>query len=83
MPIYMVNSSGDLYLYNPADKTDKKVIDGLPCDARYLDITKSAEAQRDYFQNGYSCLDEYKEGYKADYFNKLHMRGKSYLKEVL
>lgn len=83
IPMYMVNSSGELYLYNPADRTDRKVREGLPCDARYIDITKSAEAQRDYFQNGYSCLDEYKEGYKADYFNKLHMNKKSYLKEVL
>lgn len=83
MPIYMVNSSGDLYLYNPKDRKENRVRDGLPCDARHLDIAKSAEAQRDYFQNGYSCLDEYKEGYKADYFNKLHMKGKNYLKEVL
>ena len=83
IPIYMVNSSGELYLYNPADRTDKKVRDGLPCDARYLDITKSAELQKEYFSMGYYPLDEYKDGYKADYFNKMHMNGKSYLKEVL
>ena len=83
LPIYMVNSSGELYLYNPDDRTDRKVREGLPCDARYLDITKSAELQKEYFSTGYNCLDEYKEGYKADYFNKLHMKCKSYLKEVL
>ena len=83
MPIYMVNSSGDLYLYNPKDRKENRVRDGLPCDARHLDITKSAKLQKEYFSTGYHCLDEYKEGYKADYFNQLHMRGKSYLKEVL
>ena len=50
-------------------------------DARYLDITKSAELQKEYFSMGYYPLDEYKDGYKADYFNKMHMNGKSYLKE--
>lgn len=82
LPIYMVNSSGELYLYNPTDKTDKLVRSGLPCDARHLDITKSAELQREYFLTGYHCLDEYKDGYKADFYNKLHMKGLSYLKEV-
>lgn len=83
MPIYMVNSSGDLYLYNPKDRKENIVRDGLPCDARHLDITKSAELQKEYFSTGYYPLDEYKEGYKADYFNKIHMMGKSYVKEVL
>ena len=81
-PIYMVNSSGELYLYNPTDKTDKLVRSGLPCDVRHLDIAKSAELQREYFSMGYHCLDEYKDGYKADFYNKLHMKGLSYLKEV-
>ena len=82
IPIYMVNSSGELYLYNPPDRTDKLVRSGLPCDARHLDITKSAELQKEYFSTGYHCLDEYEHGFKADYYNKLHMKGLSYLKEV-
>ena len=81
IPIYMVNSSGELYLYNPADRTDKLVRGGLPSDARHLDITKSAELQKEYFSTGYSCLDEYEHGYKADFYNKLHMKKLSYLDE--
>lgn len=83
IPIYMVNSSGELYLYEPATRKNSYIRGGLPCDARYLDITKSAELQKEYFSMGYYPLDEYKDGYKADYFNKMHMNGKSYLKEVL
>lgn len=81
IPIYMVNSSGELYLYNPDDRTDKRVRSGLPCDARHLDITKSAELQAQYFSTGYTSLDEFEHGYKADFYNKLHMKGLSYLKE--
>jgi hypothetical protein len=81
IPIYMVNSSGDLYLYNPINKKDIKVRGGLPCDARHLDITKSAELQKEYFSMGYHSIDEYKDGYKADFYNKVHMKGLSYLTE--
>lgn len=81
LPIYMVNSSGDLYFYNPEDRKEKKVRGGLPCDARHLDITKSAELQREYFSMGYHSIDEYKDGYKADFYNKVHMKGLSYLTE--
>lgn len=79
--IYMVNSKGELYSYNPTDRKTELVYTGLPCDARHLDITKSAERHRNYFECGYFPLDEYKDGYKADYYNKLHMKGLSYLKE--
>ena len=81
LPIYMVNSSGELYLYSPEDRKEKKVRGGLPCDARHLDITKSAELQREYFSMGYHSIDEYKDGYKADFYNKVHMKGLSYLTE--
>lgn len=81
LPIYMVNSSGDLYLYNPNDRKEKIVCGGLPCDARHLDITKSAELQKEYFSTGYHSIDEYKDGYKADFYNKIHMKGLSYLME--
>lgn len=79
--IYMVNSSGELYAYNPDNRKTELVYTGLPCDARHLDITNSAERHRDYFECGYFPLDEYKDGYKADFYNKLHMKGLSYLKE--
>ena len=80
--MYVVNSKGELHRYKPTDKTEELVYTGLPCDARHLDITKSAERHRDYFECGYFSLDEFKDGYKADYFNKLHMKCISYLKEV-
>jgi len=84
-PLYMVDSGGYLWVYDPSeDKPKQKLVrEGAPKDARWMDIKSSAELQKEYFKNGYSCLDEYKEGYKADYFNQLHMRGKSYMKEVL
>lgn len=82
LPIYMVNSSGELYLYSPSDRKDRLIREGLPTDARHLDVSKSAEKQKEYFSTGYNSLDEYEQGYKADYYNQLHMRGLSYMKEV-
>ena len=79
--MYVVNSKGELYRYNPTTKTEELIYNGLPCDARHLDITRAAERQRDYFESGYFPLDEYKDGFKADFYNKLHMKGLSYLKE--
>ena len=79
--MYVVNSKGELYRYTPTTKTEELAYNGLPCDARHLDITQSAERQRDYFESGYFPLDEYKDGFKADFYNKLHMKGLSYLKE--
>lgn len=81
IPIYMINSSGELYFYSPDDRKEKKVRGGLPCDARHLDISKSAELQKEYFSMGYHSIDEYKDGYKADFYNKVHMKGLSYLTE--
>lgn len=81
LPIYMVNSSGELYLYTPADRQDKRVRSGLPQDARWLDIKESAKLQAEYFSTGYYDLTDYEFGYKADFYNKLHMQGLSYLKE--
>ena len=82
IPLYMVNSSGELYLYTPDNRKENKVREGLPCDARWSDITKSAKLHKEYFSTGYHCLDEYEHGYKADFYNKVHMKNKSYLKEV-
>lgn len=79
--IYMVNSSGHLYKYSPNSKATELVYTGLPCDARHLDITKSAEQHREYFECGYNSLAEYKYGFYADFYNNLHMNGLSYLKE--
>ena len=77
----MVNSSGELYLYNPNDRTDKKVRDGLPNDARWMDITENSKLMNEYFLTGYHDLEEFDFGYKADYYNKLFMKGLNYLKE--
>lgn len=80
--IYMVNSSGQLYRYNPEDRKTEFIYEGLPCDARHLDITESAERHNAYFGDKYHSLDdEYKYGFYADFYNKLHMKGLSYLKE--
>lgn len=83
--LYMVDSSGCLWRYDPNEEKPKQkaVRVGAPKDARWMDIEISAECQREYFSAGYYSLDEYEFGYIADYYNKLHMRGKSYLKEVL
>ena len=84
-PLYMVDSGGCLWVYDPTEEKPKQklVREGAPKDARWMDIKASAELQKEYFSTGYHSLDEYELGYKADYFNQLHMRGKSYLKEVL
>ena len=84
-PLYMVDSGGCLWVYAPTeDKPKQKLIrEGAPKDARWMDITDSAELQKEYFSTGYYPLDEYAEGYRADYFNKLHMNGKNYIKEEL
>lgn len=84
-PLYMVDSGGCLWIYDPSeDKAKQKLVrEGAPQDARWMDIKASAELQSEYFATGYHSLDEYEFGYIADYYNKLHMKGKSYLKEVL
>lgn len=82
-PLYMVDSGGCLWVYDPTEEKPKQklVREGAPKDARWMDIKASAELQREYFSTGYHSLDEYELGYKADYYNKLHMRGLNYLKE--
>ena len=82
-PLYMVDSGGCLWVYDPSeDKPKQKLVrEGAPKDVRWMDIDDSAELQREYFSAGYYCLDEYEHGYKADYYNKLHMKNLSYLKE--
>lgn len=80
-PLYMVDSGGCLWVYDPSeDKPKQKLVrEGAPKDARWMDIKASAELQSAYFSTGYHSLDEYELGYKADYFNQLHMRGLKYL----
>lgn len=81
----MVDSGGYLWVYDPTEDKPKQrlVKDGAPKDARWMDIAESAKKQSDYFSIGYHSLDDYEYGYKADYFNKIHMRGLSYLKEEI
>ena len=83
-PLYMVDSGGCLWVYNPnEDKPKQKLVrEGLPKDVRWMSIEDSSMLQAEYFSTGYTSLDEYEHGYKADYYNKLHMKGLSYLKEV-
>ena len=80
-PLYMVDSGGCLWVYNPAEDKPKQrlVREGLPCDARWMDIAHSSKLQAEYFSSGYTSLDEFEFGFKADYYNKIHMKG---LKEV-
>lgn len=82
-PLYMVDSGGCLWVYDSNEEKPKQkaVRVGAPKDARWMDVKVSAESQREYFAIGYHCLDEYELGYKADFYNKIHMNGKSYLKE--
>lgn len=82
-PLYMVDSGGCLWVYDPTeDKPKQKLVrEGAPKDARWMDITESAKQQSEYFAKGYHDLKEYDFGFKADYYNKLHMKGLSYLKE--
>ena len=82
-PLYMVDSGGCLWVYNPSDEkpAQKLVREGAPKDARWMDIKASADLQSEYFATGYHSLDEYELGYKADFYNKVHMKGLSYLTE--
>lgn len=82
-PLYMVDSGGCLWVYDPSeDKPKQKLVrEGAPKDTRWMDIKASAELQSEYFSTGYHSLDEYEHGFKADYYNKLHMKGLNYLKE--
>lgn len=82
-PLYMVDSGGCLYVYDPNIKPKKQrfIREGAPKDARWMDITNSAKLQAEYFATGYHDLKEYDFGFKADFYNKLHMKGLSYLKE--
>ncbi|MBQ7953577.1 MAG: DUF4329 domain-containing protein [Clostridia bacterium] len=83
-PLYMVDSGGCLWVYNPTeDKPKQKLVqEGLPKDVRWMSIADSSKLQAEYFSSGYISLDEFEFGFKADYYNKLHMKGLSYLKEV-
>ena len=83
-PLYMVDSGGCLWIYDPdEDKPKQKLVrEGLPKDVRWMSIADSSKSQAEYFSSGYISLDEYEHGFKADYYNKLHMKGLSYLEEV-
>lgn len=82
-PFYMVDSGGCLWVYDPKGKKQQfKVREGAPCDVKWMSIEESANSQAEYFAKGYHDLSEYDFGFKADFYNKLHMKGLSYLKEV-
>ena len=82
-PMYMVDSGGQLWVYNPnEDKPAQKFVrEGCPCDARHMDITENSKKMNEYFAKGYHDLYEFDFGFKADYYNKLFMKGLHYLKE--
>lgn len=82
-PCYMVDSGGCLHVYDATAKTvkekqQKKVREGLPVDAKYVDMLESAENMRKYFNSNYHDLSEYEIGYIADFYNKMYMAGKKY-----
>ena len=86
-PCYMVDSGGCLHVYDATAKTvkekqQKKVREGLPVDAKYVDMTTSAENMRKYFNNNYHDLSEYEIGYIADFYNKMYMAGKKYTNRI-
>ncbi len=82
-PLYMADSGGCLWVYNPVEDKPKQrlVAEGCPVDAKWMDIEAAAKSQGDYFENGYHDLKEYDFGFKADYYNKLHMKKLNYMKE--
>lgn len=82
-PMYMADSGGQLWIYDPnEDKPKQKFVrDGLPNDARHMDIAENSNNVCKYFLNGYHNLEEFDFGYKADYYNKLFMKGLHYLEE--
>lgn len=82
-PLYMVDSGGQLWVYDPnEDKPKQKFVrEGAPCDARWMDITKNSKLMNEYFLTGYHDLEEFEFGYKADYYNKLFMKNLHYLEE--
>lgn len=81
-PIYMVDSGGQLWVYecDPENPQKGQVLArrGAPCDARYMDIKENSRLTNEYFARGYHDLKEYEFGYKADYYNKLFMKGLNY-----
>lgn len=82
-PFYMVDSGGCLYVHDPngTGKRQQLIKEGAPNDARWMDITKNSKLMNEYFAGGYHDLYEYEFGYKADYYNKLFMKGLHYLEE--
>lgn len=82
-PLYMVDSGGCLYVYDPsaAIKRQFPVKEGAPCDARHMDTKENSKAMNEYFTSGYHDLVDFDFGYKADYYNKLFMKGLHYLEE--
>ncbi len=82
-PLYMVDSGGQLWVYDPKeDKPKQKFIkEGAACDARWMDIEENSKKMNEYFATGYHDLEEFEFGYKADYYNKLFMKGLHYLEE--
>lgn len=83
-PLYMVDSGGQLHVYDPTlenvkDRVQKKVADGLPVDCKYTDMTESSKRMKEYFsETGYHDITEYNFGYIADYYNKMYMEGVRY-----
>lgn len=82
-PLYMVDSGGQLWVYDPnEDKPKQKFVrEGAPCDARHMDIAENSKKMNEYFSKGYHDLYEFDFGYKADYYNKLFMKNLHYLEE--
>ena len=82
-PLYMIDSGGQLWVYDPkSDKPSQKFVkEGAPCDARWMDIKENSKLMNEYFLKGYHDLYEFDFGYKADYYNKLFMKGLHYLEE--
>lgn len=80
-PLYMVDSGGCLWVYNPAEQKiqQKLVKKGLPKDSRFMAIEN--KPMKEYFLAGYHELNEYELGYKADYYNKLYLNGLNYHNE--
>ena len=82
-PLYMVDSGGYLHKYDPSgEKKQITVREGAPCDIRWMNIDKNVELMKQYFNNNYQELNDYKDlGFKADFYNKLFMNKLSYMTE--
>lgn len=81
-PYYMVDSGGNMYVYDKnKSKAQRFIKTGLPVDGKYIDIKESSDAMNKYFGGKYFGLaGEFEIGYIADFYNCMYLKGVNYTK---